>query len=206
MVDYYDVDESIIFDLAYVQLPIKLGEERWGYFIACVFFVLMSFFALSMMTLGTEQFNMTWTCIAGLFTLGFWYSALHYKNRLLTPDYLSIYPDYIEIQKENNLNAELERIPFKYLYRTYFDLYRFTDDYGKTHDTYYLHLDYIRFDYEESDHRRIFNIDIELVNMSERDARYYAKVVYLLMRNYHQRHDLVSVMEQIYTTPQDIPR
>lgn len=205
MIDYYDVDESIVFDLAYVDLPIHLYKKRVTWIFSALLVLMWLLFSFHFTYINSQQFQFTWTLVCAILTFSSWITLLHIKNQLLNPIYLSIYPEHIQVQYDD-IYSESTTIPFKYMYRSYFELRTYVDEYGSKHEQYFLHIHYTRFDYEHSDYQKYHHTTIELINMSERDARYYAKVVYLLMRNYHQRHDLTYIMENAVYQPNSIPR
>lgn len=202
-IDYEQIDESVNFDLAYVPLPIHLRKKRRDSFSNMLFYGI-TFFMLLALTHYSHKFDFLMTCIYAIFTISFWVLFLSEKNRILNPVYLSIYAHYIEVQKDS-ISGEMERIPFKYLYRCYFSIDVHVDDYGKEHPTgYYLNLDYVRFA-DDVDYKYYLNHRV-LLPMSERDARYYCKVVYLLMRNYHHRYNLTEIMAKANSLFSEIPR
>ncbi len=203
-IHYEQIDESVNFDLAYVPLPIHLRKKRRVFFAKMVLYGLAFLILLALTYSNSHKFDFLMTCIYAIFTICFWVLFLSEKDRILNPVYLSIYSHYIEVQKDS-ISGEMERIPFKYLYRCYFSIDVHVDEYGKEYPTgYYLNLDYVRFA-DDVDYKYYLNHRV-LLPMSERDARYYCKVVYLLMRNYHHRYNLTEIMAKANSLFSEIPR
>lgn len=203
-IDYEQIDESVNFDLAYVTLPIHLRKKRSVFFAKMLLYGFAFLILLALTYSNSQEFEFWATGVYAIFTISFWVLFLSEKNRILNPVYLSIYADYIEVQKDS-VSGEMERIPFKYLYRCYFYIDAHVDEYGKESPTgYYLNLDYVRFA-DDVDYKCYLNHRV-LLPMSERDARYYYKVVYLLMRNYHHRYNLTEIMAKANSLFSEIPR